>query len=1182
LASPLPDIETILRNVVSHKFRSLVDGKDAYEQIRVLPEDVHKTLFTTPDGTMISQVMQIGDCNAGATYQSLMNHIFASYIGVFMDVYLDDIVIYSDTADEHVRHVKIVIDTLRENTFFLSEHKLQFFKEKLYILGHVIDDDGIHLDPAKVDKVAKWKVPTNKALLASFIGAVGYLADGCEGIRIPMALLSKRASASSTWCWGPTEQRAFDEVKETVQKWRDLRRVALDYSPNAEQINLTCDSLTGGSGVLSQGNDQSKARIVAFWSGKFSAAQQNYPVHELELLAIVESLRRFRHLLQGVKFRIFTDHKGLEWIATQKKLSPRQARWLESISKFDFEVIYIPGESNVVADALSRMYSNEPKGTVRAISEYVTAEEENAPSKILLNLVTSPLYTGNTISLGAITRGASGARKAFPNAKKVVLKLAEPAEPLEGESGDTPDTTPGPDALTTTDYPTEIPEDSGTESTHLEEPVTIPELITLGDPTVDIHQSIKGRFGEDKFFALVLKDPAAYKNFEVSNGLVFLKDNDRRTLCIPDIMLKGRRVREMIISHAHSILAHLGAAKTVTYLRQNIWWKGLVSDVLAFCETRATCKISKPNNQAPYGKLETLEVPTRPWETIGVDFVGPLPESSNLNGKFDMLLVIIDHLTSMVHLVPTKQTYRAKDIAEVIFDRVYKHHEMPSKIVSDRDSLFTSTFWKTFNELTGVELRMSSSFHPQTDGATERANRTITQMLRQCVAPHQRDWVSKLPAIEFAINCARSDTTGYTPFMLNYCRMPKSMIFETEVEYPGVRVFAQKMKEAVMSAHDSIINARVKQTNLANQRRREAPFSQGDLVYLSTKNLSLPKGRARKLAPKFIGPYSILEDYRNNTYLLDIPAELKQRGIHPSFHADLLRVHIPNDDRRFPGRQLPQVVGIGKVEEWSIGKIMSHHGKGTDTMFELEYKTGDRVWLPYHEVAKLEALTQYLELQGVKLVSELPKKTKAMAEVPVMGIRLIVDKGALSMNKDIKEWPGLPGHSSSTPLLPTFFDTGSSSLFNMSSTPSRFSDAEVAHFREFAMLIQRGDYNLSHHQIPNGYLEFCVERQYDSVHPPFPRGAAVQTIVDAAGSPHKVLAPAQYNAGYAGYGGSAGYAQTMFPQQNTGTYPPYVGNDTNAGADHLTATLKPMIQMAESMAERFRLETLASLQPHFN
>ena len=143
LASPLPDIEEILREVSRHKFRSLIDGKDAYEQIRVIPKHVPQTLFTTPDGTMESLVMQQGNCNAGATYQTLMNHIFASYIGVFMYVYLDDVIIFLDSIEDHLKHVKTVFDILRKERLFLSPNKMQFFAEELKILGHIVDDKGI-------------------------------------------------------------------------------------------------------------------------------------------------------------------------------------------------------------------------------------------------------------------------------------------------------------------------------------------------------------------------------------------------------------------------------------------------------------------------------------------------------------------------------------------------------------------------------------------------------------------------------------------------------------------------------------------------------------------------------------------------------------------------------------------------------------------------------------------------------------------------------------------------------------------------------------------------------------------------------------------------------------------------------------------------------------------------------
>lgn len=1019
LASPLPDIDAILRNVAAHPYRTLLDGKDAYEQIRVITEHVPRTLFNTPDGTMASLVMQLGDCNGGATYQSLMNHLFAAYIGVFMEVYLDDIIIYSDTAEEHMKHVKLVIDILREQKFYLSEHKLHFFVQKLKLLGHIIDENGIGMDAEKVDKIANWKVPANKAQLLAFNGSVGFLAGDCAGIRIPMGVLAKRTGSTVPWRWTATEQRAFDEVRETVQKWRDNRRVTLDYSPGADPINLVTDGCyTGSSGVVSQGKDFDTAKIVAFWSGKFNTAQQNYPVHEQELLAIVESLKRFKNLLHGARFRIFTDHRSLEYIMTQKNLSPRQSRWLEVLSGFDFEVIYIPGETNLLVDALSRMYSAEPAGTVRSPTEYVSTEEgEDTLPLFNLGLASAPLTTGDSVRASAVairTRPQKAVAmhdvpeidilkdKPVSRIKRVILHVRDPGPSRSGnEAVDEPREI----VRETVNLDKAVQEDENAEVVQAQTPeeevetVVAPklmEIIAEAQPGMDVPASLKDRYGEDKFFREVLTAPGNYKNFELVDGLIFLRESERRILCIPDVLIGGRSAREIIISHAHSILAHLGGKKTLFYLRDNVWWKDMIKDIRDYCESCSLCQTSKPGNQKLYGLLNPLVPPTRPWETIGVDFVGPLPESKTVSGSFDMLMVVIDHLTSMVHLIPTRQTYRAKDVAEVMFDKVYKYHGLPESIVSDRDSLFTSVFWDRLHKLVGTELKMSTSFHPETDGATERANRTVTQMLRQCISPNQRDWAVKLPGIEFAINSARTETTGYAPFFLNSGQMPRSMVWNSDSEYPGVRVFAQRMKDAVMAAHDAIIAARVKQTRHANKHRKPAPFEKGDLAYLSTKNLTLPKGRARKLVPKFIGPYKILRDYGNNSYQLDLPAELKQRGLHDGFHTSRLRIHKASDDRRFPGRQIEQIRGFGKTSEWVVDKIISHSGKGKTALFNVVWKTGDHTWMPYHEVAHLTTLAGYLEAVGVDSISKLPNKRDIVPDDPQITVGYLGFPAAVS------------------------------------------------------------------------------------------------------------------------------------------------------------------------------------------
>lgn len=165
LASPVPDTRAMLRRVAAHRYKSLMDGQGAYEMIRVEPSDVHHNLMATPDGTMESLVMLQGDCNAVATFMLIMTDLFAPYLGVWMDVYLDDIVVYTNTLEEHVLRVKQVIDILEENRFYLAEHKLQFLPIELHLLGHVITKDGIRMDGEKVDSVLAWKTPTNRDLL---------------------------------------------------------------------------------------------------------------------------------------------------------------------------------------------------------------------------------------------------------------------------------------------------------------------------------------------------------------------------------------------------------------------------------------------------------------------------------------------------------------------------------------------------------------------------------------------------------------------------------------------------------------------------------------------------------------------------------------------------------------------------------------------------------------------------------------------------------------------------------------------------------------------------------------------------------------------------------------------------------------------------------------------------------
>jgi len=279
-------------------------------------------------------------------------------------------------------------------------------------------------------------------------------------------------------------------------------------------------------------------------------------------------------------------------------------------------------------------------------------------------------------------------------------------------------------------------------------------VISQSEQGIDLEKELRNQYSQDLFFKHLIEKPKQFKNFVVINGLIYLQFEGRKLLCIPKVIIKGNSAQEIVISEVHSLLAHLGTYKILAYLRDQVWWKDMASDTSAYCTTCVTCKQSKPSNKKPFGLLNPLPVPGMPWEAIGIDFVGPLPESKNRDGLFDSIMVVICLFTAMVHLVPSRINYNARQIAELVFEYIYKLHGLPKHIISDRDVLFTSAFWTRLNHLIGSKLKMSSGYHPETDGSTERANRTITQMLRQCMDPKQTDWVSKLPSIEFALNSA--------------------------------------------------------------------------------------------------------------------------------------------------------------------------------------------------------------------------------------------------------------------------------------------------------------------------------------------------------------------------------------------------------------------------------------------
>jgi hypothetical protein len=282
---------------------------------------------------------------------------------------------------------------------------------------------------------------------------------------------------------------------------------------------------------------------------------------------------------------------------------------------------------------------------------------------------------------------------------------------------------------------------------------------------------LKG-YEEDVSFGRITKKNEENPLFRIHNGLVWTQNRGgEEVLCIPSAKSLETTIRARIVEQAHQVVGHFGSQRTSDYIRRWYWWPRIHSDVEKYCRSCEMCARSKGECRAPAGKLHLLPIATRPWESIGTDFIGPFPEVDG----FNYLWVVICRLSSMVHLIPINTKTTATQLSSIYMREVVRLHGLPSSIVSDRDPKFTSKWWHELHRIMGTKLLMSMSFHPQMDGITERANRSIGQIFRAIIDPDQRDWVEKSPLIEFAINSSINSATGLALFEINNGYMPVMM-----------------------------------------------------------------------------------------------------------------------------------------------------------------------------------------------------------------------------------------------------------------------------------------------------------------------------------------------------------------------------------------------------------------------
>lgn len=871
---PIPNISDILDKLGRCHYFSSIDLASGYHQVEMDPADVQKTAFSTEQGHFEFKRMPFGLRNAPATFQRLMDNILKGLLEDTCMVYLDDIIVYSVSLQEHLEKLVKVFDRLKNANFKVKLEKCDFLKKELKYLGHLITENGVKPNPEKIDAIIRYPIPKSAKEIKAFLGLVGYYRKFIRdfaGITKPLTQCLKKGAKIEI---NKDFIDAFEKCKTLL-----VNEPILQYPDFRKEFIITTDASNVAIGaVLSQGK-VFEDRPCQYASRTLTSTEQRYSTIEKELLSIVYAVKTFRPYIYGRHFKIYTDHRPLVWLWKLKEPNSKLLRWKLRLEEYDFEVIYKKGKYNSNADALSRI----TLGDLNAIEDdnFSTCSNRDSEMDKRLDEIIRDLETmSDTSEVDAIPGPSRNSedRLRYGIASEEEMEVALPDErPIDSantvHSTQTVEPTKGIQISETpinnkkiqffiSSNPNIYEVNTERENGNKIIKVKIPNENNENYIVSLIKEYMSGRNNHYLYF----ESEKLYKNFCTvyikhfnDNGPKIIRCTQKVTV-IDDI----NDQLELINTHHTGKTNHRGIDETVAYLRRRYFWQKMKETVTNFIKSCEICNKSKYDRHPSKPPLQLTKTPDKPFRKLFIDTftIGAV--------KF---LTIVDAFSRLGQAIPLSSA-NSIDVADALLE-YFQFYGVPEEINCDSGKEFKNDIICKFLEAHKILVHFGTPMNPPSQGTIERFHSSLIEHIR-CLQEHRKDPIKILMKTAIiAYNNSISKTTGFTPFEIAYghtaLRDPMELLYSKDYYHQYIEDHKDRLKHLYESIKSKNEIQKESYVEKSKEKVNIKPFQVGELVYVRNNVRN-------KLANPYSGPFTILKI--NNDETVIVKTKTNEKRIH--------------------------------------------------------------------------------------------------------------------------------------------------------------------------------------------------------------------------------------------------------------------------------------------------------------